>query len=218
MRLGEAFWRACPQHRRAGRRSEGRRRAKQHHLTQAQMSRAEDQRQTATASSRTGDDIRQDHGVAVTPGPAFGNARNLRISSATSDSVGWDGRAAARALHDRAAIAKLSKSLFWRIFCDEPVSTSSENALAALSDHGPDSGVQRHSDRVRGRHTERREGIGSCRCEADPAFLVPYAAFITGTAAAPPFRSVEAGIKPQSRARSRCRRRRPSAAIYRGQA
>ena len=38
----------------------------------------------------------------------------------------------ARALHDRVAIAKLSKSLFCRIFCDEPVSNSSENALGRL--------------------------------------------------------------------------------------
>jgi hypothetical protein len=37
----------------------------------------------------------------------------------------WD----VRALHDRIAIAKLSKSLFRRILCDEPISASSENAL-----------------------------------------------------------------------------------------
>jgi hypothetical protein len=39
-----------------------------------------------------------------------------------------------RELHDRAAIAKLSKSLFWRIFCDEPVSTS----VRACSTHAID--------------------------------------------------------------------------------
>ncbi|MCF4124396.1 hypothetical protein [Methylobacterium sp. SyP6R] len=40
-------------------------------------------------------------------------------------------------LHDRVAIAKLSKSLFDRIFFDEPVSTSSENALADRSGFSP---------------------------------------------------------------------------------
>ena len=61
------------------------------------------------------------------------------------------------ALHDRAAIAKRSKPLSCRIVCDEPVCTSSENALAGQQ--GPGGADDGHHEAT-GQDTDHRIGDG----------------------------------------------------------